>query len=313
MSQPPAIRRTEILLRWLAALSLVLASFAPMAQTTAPIQAASVSKAEFTAGGTLINGTYYAKNGASLTLTVTTDADTKCVELTGAHVTQQTSETAKTSWTFALKANEGSGVQTVTTTAYRNANPNGKCVANQGETLGVQSASYTLDNTPPVVTGAVTPAPNAAGWNKADATVTWTATDAGSGIATGPTPATDTVTAATGGVSKTATATDKVGNSATGSVTVKLDKVAPTLNVTRSPGPNANGWNNTDVTVSFTCVDELSGIKSCTGGGSQTLTSEGANQSVPGTAVDNADNTFDKGIGNINIDKTKLDFIHQVA
>src|SRR5207244_8200444 len=64
------------------------------------------------------------------------------------------------------------------------------------------------------------------------------------------------------------------------------------------------GWNNSNVTVAFTCSDALSGIKSCTGGGSVVVSTDGANQSVPGTAVDNADNAYNAGVTGINIDKT---------
>ena len=55
------------------------------------------------------------------------------------------------------------------------------------------------------------------------------------------------------------TATDPNGNSAMVSVTVNIDKTAPTLTATRTPPPNTAGWNNTDVDVSYTCSDALSG------------------------------------------------------
>jgi len=49
------------------------------------------------------------------------------------------------------------------------------------------------------------------------------------------------------------------------------------------------GWNNSNVTVTFTCSDASSGIASCSG--PVTVANEGANQSVTGHAVDNAGNT----------------------
>jgi len=45
-----------------------------------------------------------------------------------------------------------------------------------------------IDNDPPTITAAVTPAPNAAGWNNSDATVTFTCNDATAGIAICPPP-----------------------------------------------------------------------------------------------------------------------------
>src|SRR5262249_4793552 len=64
---------------------------------------------------------------------------------------------------------------------------------------------------------------------------------------------------------------------------------------------NANGWNNTNVVVSFSASDNL-GVASVTA--PMTLSSEGANQSVTGTATDYAGNSALTTIGGINIDKT---------
>jgi hypothetical protein len=264
--------------------------------------ASSVTGAVFSGGaGTFsIGGTLYAKQGAALTLTVTTSSDTQCVDVAGAFTGHDQSATAKSTWTFASTAGSGDGTRAVTATASPNFNKNNNCTGNSGSA----QASYTLDNTAPTVTAAVAPTPNPAGWNKANVGITWSATDSGTGVGSGPTPATDSVSVNTAGSVKTATATDKLDNSGSGSVTVKLDKTAPSIDATRSPAPNAAGWNNTNVTVSFTCSDALSGIKSCTGGGSVVVSTEGANQSVPGTAVDNADNTNSAGVTGINIDKT---------
>ncbi len=286
-------------LRLFTVLGMLLGLFAPLAQTT---YAASVSSAAFSGGtGTAMVGSMlYARNTGALTLTVTTDNSTKCVEVTGAHTASQTSSTAKTSWSFGFIADLGNGMQHVTATAYRNFNGQGKCVANQSETFGTQSASYTLDNTAPVVSGAVSPAPNGAGWNKADVTITWSASDAGGSGAHAPTPTTTLVTS-NGTTLYSASATDKVGNQGSGSVTVKLDKHAPTIVGTRAPAANGNGWNNTDVTASFTCSDADSGIKSCPP--PTTLTTNAANQSVTSTAVDTADNATSATVSGINIDK----------
>jgi hypothetical protein len=284
-------------------LALVASLTLAAAVLTAPAAyASSVASAAFTggAGTSSSGGTLYAKQGGALTLTVSTSNDTKCVDVAGDFTSHQSSATAKATWTFTTTAGAGEGAQAVTATASPNVNSQGKCTGNSGSA----EASYTLDNTGPVVTAALAPAANAAGWNKANVGITWSATDAGSGIGSGPTPGTDTVSANTAGVAKTATATDKLGNTGNGSVTVKLDKNAPSIGASQSPAPNAAGWNTTNVTVSLTCSDALSGIKSCTSGGSVVVSTEGANQSVSGTAVDNADNTNNAGVSGINIDKT---------
>ncbi len=289
----------------MAILGLLLGMFAPLAPA-GTAYAAQVTAVKLTGGTgtyTAPNGTIYAKSGGLLTLNVTTDADTKCVELTGDATAQQLSDTAKTSWSFPLTAGSGAGTQTlnITATAFRQSNPHGKCVANQNETLGTQAVSYVLDNAGPQVTAVVSPAPNAAGWNNSDVKVTWTATDTGSGVDSGPTPATHSVTSDTAGTTYEATATDKLGNKGSGSVTVKRDAAAPIITGSKSPAPNNNGWNNSDVTVSFTCSDATSGVNSCTP--STTVSTEGRGQQVTGTALDNAGNSTSTSINNINIDK----------
>jgi hypothetical protein len=262
--------------------------------------ASSVTSATFTGGtGTVsVGGTLYAKNGGALTLTVVTSNDTMCVDVTGAFAGHQSSATAKSSWTFTFAAGSGDGAQTATATASANVNGQGKCTGASGSA----NASYTLDNTGPTVSAAIVPAPNAAGWNKANVAITWSATDAGSGVGSGPSPATDSVNANTVGVVKTSAATDRLGNSGSGSVTVKLDKTPPTISGSATPAANGAGWNNTAVTVAFACSDALSGIKTCPA--SSVLSSDGANQSVSGNAVDVADNTAGATVSGINIDKT---------
>jgi len=263
----------------------------------------SVNSAAFTggAGTATVGGTLYAKNGGALTLTVSTSNDTKCVDVTGSLTGHQTSSTAKSSWTFSFTAGAGDGTQTVTAAASPNFNQNNnQCT---GQSQSPKSASFVLDNTGPVVTAALSPSPNAGGWNNADVAITWSAPDGGSGVQS-VTPATDSVSANTSGVTKTSTATDRLGNSGTGSVTVKLDKANPIITGSASPAANANGWNNTNVVVSFSCSDALAGIKSCTGPTPLSAGTTTAGTSVSGTAVDNADNSASTSAGPIKIDKT---------
>lgn len=264
----------------------------------APARASSITTAGFEGGkGTFSSGgTLYAKNGGALTLKLTTSSDTKCVTVTGAHTATATADKAKTAWSFTFSAGLGDGTQTVSVTAYDNTG----C---SGANPGTASASYVLDNTGPLVTAALSPAANAAGWNKNDVSITWSATDAGSGLDKGPTPATASVTINAAGQTLSSSASDKLGNSGSGSVTVKLDKGLPTISGARSPaGGNSNGWNNQDVTVSFTCADSLSGIKGCSS--PTTLSNDGANQSITGIATDSADNSASATVSGINIDKS---------
>jgi hypothetical protein len=251
-----------------------------------PVAASSVTSAAFTGGtGTVsVSGTLYAKQGGALTLSVVTSSDTKCVEVTGATtLPRQTSTTAKSSWTFILTAPAGDGAQAFTVAASPNFNAN-NCTGQSNST----QVSYTLDNSGPVVSAALSPAANAAGWNKANIAITWSASDTGSGLASGPTPASDAQLANTSGVTKTATATDRLGNSATGAVTVKLDKDPPAIDAQQTV--NANGT----TTVTFTCSDPISGITSCLADGTSPASSSktvAGGVTVTGTATDVAGNT----------------------
>ncbi len=82
-----------------------------------------------------------------------------------------------------------------------------------------------------------------------------------------------------------------------------LDSVAPTITFTRTPA-NANGWNNTDVTVTFSCADNV-GIQSCVG--DTTLTAETPGTLVTGTATDLSGNTATAST-TVRIDKTAPTF-----
>ncbi|HEX9759166.1 MAG TPA: carboxypeptidase-like regulatory domain-containing protein [Nitrospiria bacterium] len=161
------------------------------------------------------------------------------------------------------------------------------------------SVVINLDKTPPVLNSSTDPIPNANGWNNSDPTISFSATDALSGLVS----VSPDVTVTTEGANQiiTGTATDLADNIATLDVTVNLDKTAPIISATSSPLPNANGWNNTDVNVSFTGTDSLSGIDTLTP--QITVTSEGANQLITGTAVDMAGNSSTASV-TLNIDKT---------
>ena len=283
------LRNMQNRLSVLAILGLLLGLFAPLAPV-GTAYAASVTSAVFSggAGTETVGGTLYAKQGAALTLTVVTSSDTKCVTVTGAAtLPRQTSSTAKSNWTFTTTAPAGNGAQAFTVAASPDFN-NNNCT---GKTESTQT-SYTLDNTGPTVTAALTPAANAAGWNNTDVTVRWTATDAGSGVAATQPFKTDTVTS-NGIATVTAPAQfDRLGNTgAAGSVTVRVDKAKPSI--TAAQTKNADGT----TTVTFTCTDpnsggESSGIASCLADGSTTNSrTVQPGVTVTGTATDKAGNT----------------------
>jgi hypothetical protein len=98
-------------------------------------------------------------------------------------------------------------------------------------------------------------------------------------------------------------AVDNVENSETPVVTtIQIDSIAPSLTGAPLTQPNANGWYNSDVTVHFSATDSMSGIDSITP--DTTVSTEGAGQSVTGTAFDLAGNSTDYSVTGINLDRT---------
>ncbi len=160
------------------------------------------------------------------------------------------------------------------------------------------AGKISVDNTAPLITAVQSPEPNASNWNNTNVNVSFNATDS-SGIAN----KTADILVTTEGVNQkiTGTATDNAGNATSVSVFLNIDKTAPTLSAILGTPPNANGWHNTDVTVSFQASDALSGIASVTP--DILVATEGANQMVTGTATDLADNVASVK-ATLNIDKT---------
>jgi hypothetical protein len=170
-----------------------------------------------------------------------------------------------------------------------------------GFTLIIECENF--DNTPPEITALITPQANENGWHNRDATVSFTCTDADSDIVQCTSP----VTVATDGANQTVTGTaeDSAGNTNSTSVSVNLDKTAPTVTVDKSPlttyfDLNNTNWNDTDVTVSFECVDATSGVVSCPS--TEIVTAEGATDNTV-TVSDLAGNTTNVSFS-VHIDKS---------
>jgi hypothetical protein len=157
----------------------------------------------------------------------------------------------------------------------------GTAVDNAGNSASA-SVTLNIDKTPPTITASVERPPDAGDWYTDDVTVSFECADTLSGIDICPEPI--LVDTDGGGQVISGTAVDIAGNTASASVTINFDKSPPTIIAHITPPPNAAGWNNTDVTVSFECADEGSGIASCSV--PVVVTEEGADQAVTGTATD---------------------------
>ncbi|HZM18571.1 MAG TPA: hypothetical protein VFB87_04070 [Gaiellaceae bacterium] len=177
----------------------------------------------------------------------------------------------------------------------------GTAVDNAGNSRSTTVAGIDIDLTNPTITGSRSPGANGAGWNNTDVTVSFSCADGLSGVASCPTD--QTVSAEGANQSVAGTAFDVADNSASATVAgISIDKTNPSIGGSASPAPNAAGWNNEHVTVSYDCDDDRSGVASC--GPDQTLTTDGENQLATGTATDNADNSDTATVGGIDIDQT---------
>ena len=94
--------------------------------------------------------------------------------------------------------------------------------------------------------------------------------------------------------------TDKAGNAAEQASVghISIDKSAPVIALlSRLPAANANGWNKTDVTVTWGCTDQagLSGVVAATS--ADTRSAEGAGQTAHGSCADRAGNSASDSLG----------------
>jgi hypothetical protein len=182
-----------------------------------------------------------------------------------------------------------------------------RSVDKAGNVETVHTLTVKIDQTPPSTSCA---APDGL-WHAADVTIACTASDAGSGLAIA-TDANFSLTTSVAAGTETATATtnshqvcDVAGNCTTaGPISaLKVDRKPPTITFfSRTPLPNANGWNNTNVVLTWTCADAGSGPAA--GSVTQTVSGEGQNRSASGTCADQVGNTASDTQTGINIDRT---------
>jgi hypothetical protein len=134
--------------------------------------------------------------------------------------------------------------------------------------------------TPPLIVAAITPRPTGGGWNNTDVTVGWSVFSLESGVASSSGCGSRTLSAETTGTPLTCSATSGAGVFASRSVTVKIDKTAPSTTATTSRPVNGT------MTATLSAADTGgSGVKeiSYATKGAQTGSGvlAGANGSVP--------------------------------
>jgi hypothetical protein len=150
------------------------------------------------------------------------------------------------------------------------------------------------DTSPPVVNVKLTGQMGADGWYVSDVSIQWAVRDPQSGIARRAGCARGKLSAETTGKTLTCTARNNAGLRSVGTVTIRIDKSAPVVTATPDRGPDANGWYNHAVTVTYTATDAVSGVVSCDG---PTIYQgpDGAGLTASGNCADRAGHTGSSG------------------
>ncbi|MHB8089938.1 MAG: HYR domain-containing protein, partial [Anaerolineaceae bacterium] len=119
----------------------------------------------------------------------------------------------------------------------------------------------------------------------------------------GCSPASGSFFALGGPQTVTCTAEDDSGNERIDSFEITInDTTPPTISfVSQLPVANEHNWNNSNVTINWTCSDTVGVISPTV---ILTLIEEGANQSAIGTCVDTSGNTASDTRSAISIDKS---------
>jgi hypothetical protein len=149
-----------------------------------------------------------------------------------------------------------------------------------------------VDSVAPTSSPTLSPAANGAGWNDGAVTVDWGWTDGGAGI--DPAHCTQQSTSAGEGVQQlNASCSDLSGNTASDSVTVRVDTSDPTVSTT-SPADGASYPVHQQVAAGYACADAVSGLDTCTGtvpDGAAVDTATVGVKAFTVTATDQAGNT----------------------
>jgi WD40 repeat protein len=168
-----------------------------------------------------------------------------------------------------------------------------------------RTVTVNLDKTKPQLTlGEPQGTLGSEGWYRTDVVVPYTATDNLAGFSGGQRQLQGSVrSSGEGSAVKVRVRVEDLAGNATEAEAgpFKVDQTPPTIRAAVNPQPNAQGWNNTDVTVRFECSDALSGLVSCTPQ-EERVTSEGEHR-IEGRAEDRAGNVRTTSV-TVRLDKT---------
>lgn len=114
-----------------------------------------------------------------------------------------------------------------------------------------------IDRTPPTINGEATKPPNSTGWYNGDVIISWTVSDALSGIDPSTSPSNNVITGEGDNLFVTTSVSDNAGNSTNATVSgIRIDRTAPVTTIV-PPVLLSNGTTR----LTLTATDTLSGVK----------------------------------------------------
>ena len=192
-----------------------------------------------------------------------------------------------------------SGCDTVTLTADTAATRL-ECTAESdgGETRVAKT--FKVDKTAPAAEADPSRSADVNGWYNHALSVSFDGTDGTSGVQS-CSPTSNYTGPDTAGTPVAGTCRDVAGNTSQASFSVKYDATAPSAVPSARP-PDANGWFNHAVTVTFQGADGTSGVDTCT----ETTYSgpDDPSEAIPGTCRDRAGNVSSTGSFTLKYDET---------
>lgn len=202
--------------------STTAATVATIADVTPPVITPTVS------GQSGANGWYTGDVSVSW---ATTDAESGISTANGCDASTLSSNTSAAGTTYTCSATNGAGL------------------------TSTQSVTVKRDATAPAIAGTVNGTLGAAGWYTSDVAVTWSVTDAESGVSNSTGCDALNVSSNTAGTTITCTATNAAGLSATKSVSFKRDANTPVVTPSVVGTMGNNGWFTSNVNVSWSVTN----------------------------------------------------------
>jgi hypothetical protein len=178
---------------------------------------------------------------------------------------------------------------------------NASCTNQAGLSTSAAPLTIKLDKTGPSAELAATGTPGANGWFISDVTVHATGSDTISGPVT--CTADQHQTAETAGTAFAGSCTNDAGlTTNAAALMVKVDKTAPSASLSASGTVGLNGWYTSDVTITTSGSDSISGPVVCTNAQYQTADTTGA--TFNGSCTNNAGLVGQAAPINVKVDKT---------